>query len=114
MLFIPIPATLVSCGAVLKLASRTSCVDEDADIDGRGRAVGLLLWRSLPKPERSSLFAAAMEEMVIAGEAESLLLCPFPPFPGLGSPPSCAELTFLPDSGLEKLKLGITGKGEKL
>lgn len=67
----PMPAAFVDCKVLLKLASRTSCVDEDADIDGRGKAVMLLLWRSGTRQGRSGL---CEDETVIAGDVESLLL----------------------------------------
>jgi hypothetical protein len=75
MFFLPIAAALVDWPGLLKLANLTSCVDDDADIDGRGREVALLLCRSIPAAVLSSRDEEGWEEeTVMAGEVESLLL----------------------------------------
>lgn len=71
--FLPTAAAFI--GPVLKLANRTSCVDDEADIDARGKEAALLLCRSTPARVLSSRDEEGWEEeSVIAGEAESLLL----------------------------------------
>lgn len=73
MFFLPTAAAFVDCPALLKLASLASCVDDDADIDGRGSEVALLLCRSIPAAVLSSRDEEGCEE-VMAGEVDSLLL----------------------------------------
>lgn len=73
MFFLPTAAAFI--GPVLKLAKRTSCVEDEADIDARGNEAALLLCRSTPARVLSSLDEEGWEaESVIAGEVDSLLL----------------------------------------
>jgi hypothetical protein len=114
MFFLPIAAALVDWPGLLKLANLTSCADDDADIDGRGREVALLLCRSIPAAVLSSRDEEGWEvETVMAGEVESLLLWPLPPFPGRDGSPMLVDVTFLPVSGFEKLKVGMMGENDE-